>query len=94
MGKKRRVFSSKFKSKVALEAIKSHETLNELSVKHSLHGNQISSWKRHLELKASELFDNQRGKKKQEEEELIDKLYREIGRLQVENAWLKKNLNP
>lgn len=93
MGKKRRTFSSKFKSKVAIEAIKSHETLNELSIKHSLHGNQISSWKRHLEKNASELFDNQRGRKKQEDEELIDQLYREIGKLQVENAWLKKNLN-
>ncbi len=94
MGKRRRTFSSKFKSKVALEAIKSHETLNELSVKHSLHGNQISSWKRHLEENAPELFENNRGKKKKEDEELIDQLYREIGRLQVENAWLKKNLNP
>ena len=94
MGKKRRTFSSKFKSKIALEAIKSHETLQELSSKHSLHGNQISSWKRHLEENASALFDNKRGRKKEEEEELLERLYNQIGRLQVENAWLKKKLEP
>ena len=43
MGKNRRNFSPEFKSKIALEAIKSHETISELSTKHDLHGNQISS---------------------------------------------------
>lgn len=93
MGKKRRNFSPEFKSKIALEAIKSYETISELSTKHDLHGNQISIWKRHLEENVSELFEVKRGRKTEEEAALIERLYGQIGKLQVELDWLKKNLS-
>ncbi|EJF54491.1 Transposase [Saprospira grandis DSM 2844] len=43
MRKKRRNFSSKFKTKVALEALKDQLTLAELATKYELHANQISA---------------------------------------------------
>ena len=41
--KTRRRFSSEFKAKVALEAIKGHETVAELATRHGLHPTQIAS---------------------------------------------------
>ena len=42
----RRRFSAEFKAKVALKAIKGHETVAELATKHELHPTQIAAWKR------------------------------------------------
>ena len=41
----RRKFTSKFKTKVVLEALKERSTVQELAKKHTLHPNQISKWK-------------------------------------------------
>ena len=75
-----------------MEAAKEQQSLSELSAKHEVHANMISTWKRVLIERAEELFDNKRGRKSQEEAELIDRLYRQIGQLQVELDWLKKKL--
>jgi transposase len=42
----RRRFSAEFKAKVALEAIKGHQTVAELATKYELHPTQIAAWKR------------------------------------------------
>ena len=41
-------FGSKFKAKVALEAIKGAKTLNEFSNIYVVHQNQISKWKKKM----------------------------------------------
>jgi len=43
---KRRKFTSKFKTKVVLEALKERQSLAELAQKYQLHPNQISTWKK------------------------------------------------
>ena len=45
MKKSRRKFSSKFKTKVVLEALKERETIQQLASRYELHPNQISIWK-------------------------------------------------
>lgn len=55
MGRTRRKFSSAFKAKVALEALKERKTLSELSKEFELHPNQISQWKKEF-LAASSSF--------------------------------------
>jgi transposase len=42
---KRRSFTAEFKAKVAIEAIKEQQTLQDLAHKHGLHPNQLPSWK-------------------------------------------------
>ena len=92
MKRKRRVFSSEFKLKVILAALKERESLSQLSQKFDLHPNQISKWKNDfldnakIYLKASN--EKQDTKKKED----IEKLYSKIGMLQVENDFLKKKL--
>ena len=87
--KSRRKFTSTFKSKVAIEALKERQTLNELAKRFEVHPNQISQWKRDFFENASKAFE---GKSEQSNTEDIDKLYRKIGELEMENDYLKKNL--
>jgi len=42
----RRKFTSKFKTKVVLESLKEHQSVNELAQKYELSPSQISKWKR------------------------------------------------
>ena len=53
----RRVFSSEFKAKVALAAVREDKTLAELSQQFELHPNQITEWRRQLLDKAADVFD-------------------------------------
>ena len=93
MRSKRRVYSAKFKNQVAMEAIKERQTLRQLAEKHQLHANQISTWKQTIIQNSQELFDKKRGRKSKKEEELIARLYQQIGELQVELTWLKKKVS-
>ncbi len=80
---KRKKISADFKAKVALEALKEQQTLQELAQKYEVHPNQISAWKQEFIKNASDVFT--KGKKKNTEAVESTKLYEEIGRLKVEN---------
>ena len=91
MSTERRKFSSSFKAKIAIEALREQQTLSELSVKHELHPNQITDWKKQLMSGSEQIFSNGKplqDKAKHEKER--DELYKQIGQLKVENDWLKK----
>lgn len=86
----RRHFSAEFKAKLALEALKGQQTINEIASLHSVHPSQIVSWKRQLLAEAPDLFADKRIKQDQEQQDLTDRLYQKIGQLKVELDWLKK----
>jgi transposase-like protein len=92
MNGKRRAHSDKFKAKVAIEAIKGIKTLSELATEYKIHPNQISSWKKQLQMNAEELFTRGKKSKAKSEEELTAPLYEEIGRLKMDIKWLEKKL--
>ena len=87
----RRKFSKEFKSKVVLEALKERETLEGLSKKYELQPTQISLWKTQSMRNFSNLFSKDNEKDKEEDVE-IQQLYAQIGKLQVQNEFLKKKL--
>ena len=89
----RRKFSSKFKTKVVLSALKERESLTDLAQKYQLHPQQISTWKREFIEGAESLFDKGKSSKKSEGEQERDRLLQTIGQLKVENDFLKKNLS-
>lgn len=91
MKKTRRKFTSEFKSKVALEALKERYSLSELAERFELHPNQISQWKQEFLEKSKDVFDKKANKAEEKEVDL-DKLYAKIGKLEVERDFLKKNL--
>ena len=91
--KKRRSFDDKFKGKVALHAIREQQTLNQIASQYEVHPNQVSDWKKTLVQNAHQLFASSKAKGKKEDKEkaeLIDSLYKEVGRLQMELQWLQK----
>lgn len=92
MVRKRKIFSAEFKAKVALAAIQGMKTISELAQEFEVHPNQIGQWKKNLVANSSQLFDNNRGPKPEDQTELIDKLNRQIEKLQEENGWQKKSL--
>ena len=42
----RRRFTADFKAKVALEALRGDKSIQEISTRHKVHPNQVSTWKR------------------------------------------------
>lgn len=91
MKRTRRKFSNEFKAKVAIEALKERQTLSELAKTFEIHPNQISQWKREFMENADKAFGNG-GKEKDSSEADQEKLYSKIGKLEVENDFLKKSL--
>jgi transposase len=91
--KNRRKFSADFKTKVVLEALKEHNTMEELARKYELHPNQIHAWKKEFLSKASSVFSSESAKEDtKHQEEVMEKLYAQIGQQKVEIDWLKKKL--
>ena len=84
------MFTSGFKAKVALEAIKGNKTINELASEFEVHTTQIQSWKKQLLDGSKAIFNNKTGKEKEALIEDRERLYTQVGRLSVELEWLKK----
>lgn len=87
----RRKFTTKFKTKVVLEALKERQSLTALAQKYELHVQQISNWKRDFLNQAESVFERGKSKRSAAEEEK-DRLLRAIGELKMENDFLKEVL--
>jgi len=58
MKRSRRNHSSKFKAKIALEALRGESTLSVLGSRHGVHATQIATWRKQLLEHAGEVFEN------------------------------------
>jgi transposase len=83
-------YSSDFKAKVALEAIKGQKTLNEISSEYGVHTTQITQWKKQVLDELPQIFGRPAAERAKNEEALIASLYQQIGQLKVEVDFLKK----
>lgn len=88
----RRKYTSKFKTKVVLEALKEKSTLAELAQRYEVHPQQISNWRREFLANADQVFDKGKKSKKSEAEEKEDQLLKVIGQQKVEIDFLKNAL--
>ena len=89
---KRRQYTSSFKAKVALDALKGDKTMAELSQKYSIHQNLIQNWKRRLVNSASDIFTGPEKKRLNQGKEIKD-LHEKIGQLTMEKDFLLKVLD-
>lgn len=88
----RKKHSTEFKAKVALVAIKGEQTIQEIAQKYEVHPNQITQWKKHLLDNATSAFEkaDRKTSDEKESERKEEKLFSQIGKLKVENDFLKK----
>jgi transposase len=88
----RRIHPPVFKAKVALEALKEQKTIAELSSMYGIHTTQITKWK-HQALNILTLgFETGHKQREKDDHDLVQELYRQIGRLKVEADFLKKKM--
>ncbi len=92
MGNTRRKFSSEFKTKVVLEALKERQTLSELASLFGVHPQQITNWKKEFLEKSTQIFELKSSGKSPDEDQDKEKefLYAQIGQQKVEIEFLKK----
>jgi transposase-like protein len=81
-----------FKARVAIEAIKEEKTISQLASLYEVHPTQIKQWKTLVLSNLENIFQDKRKSANQDRDDLIDRLYRQIGKLQVEIDWLKKKI--
>jgi transposase len=88
--KKRKNYTSGFKTKVVLEALQERETIQEIGKKYEVHPNQISTWKSQFLSGASSVFE--KGIVKNDDEKEKVELFKKVGQLQMQIDFLKKVL--
>lgn len=93
MAIKKRRFSALEKLKVAMEAIKGELTIAEISSKYGVHSTQISKWKKQAQEYLQSGFANRLETSTDYYEKQQAELYQQIGKLKVENDFLKKKCN-
>lgn len=89
---KRQQFSTSFKSKVALEAIKGHRTVNEIASEFEVHPTQVNAWKKQALEGLGGVFKVKAVQADKAALKEKDKLYQKVGQLQIEVDWLKKKM--
>ena len=89
---RRRRFTSDFKAKVSLEALRGDKTIQEIAVKHKVHPNQVSTWKRQAMDGLGAVFSNGADKARVEHDVEVHDLHAKIGQLTVERDFLAKGL--
>jgi putative transposase len=90
MSIQRKQYSAELKTRVALEAIKGHKTVNEIASEYGVHPTQIANWKKQALEGLPDVFSVTRSDQKKSEEDLIASLYQEIGHLKMQVDWLEK----
>jgi transposase len=89
--KKRRKYTSEFKSKVALEALREQQPIHEIAKRYQIHPTQVTEWKKALLGNASSVFESTSSRHDEAFKQKLkeDRLYKQIGQLQVEVDFLK-----
>ena len=91
MKAKRRRHEPEFKARVALEALKGIQTIQQIAKDFDIHPMQVTEWKKAMTVGASGVFGPGRAKAETEDfERQRDELHAKIGQLTVEVDFLRK----
>jgi putative transposase len=89
----RKQYSAKQKAQIVLEILKEERPIAQIASQYGIHPNQLYKWKAQALEGLPELFeDSRKGNKdlKAAHERQVEELYAQIGRLNIQLAWLKK----
>jgi transposase len=88
--RKRGDVSSKSKATAALEAVKAHEPISVIARRYKVHPIQVGKWRKRLLQDMHRIFEDGPTADAAAHEREVQELYGQIGRLKVENDFLKK----
>ena len=83
------------KLQIVLEAEKEERHISEIASEYGVHHTAIRRWKKELLNSADKVFNTSKqekeaAKEKKQQEETIENLYNQVGRLTTQLDWLKK----
>ncbi len=88
----RRRFTAEFKARVALDALRGDQTIQEIAAKRKVHPNQVSTWKRQAMDGLGAIFSNDLDRDRRDHEIEVRDLHAKIGELTVERDFLARGL--
>lgn len=88
--RKRGDVSSRIKAMATLEAIKAHEPIGAIARRYKAHPIQVGKWRKQLVGEMHRVFEDEPDADAVAKERENQELYEQIGRLKVENDFLKK----
>ena len=93
MGMKK-TYTPEFKAQVVREILSEQKTMAEIASEYGVHPVQLSQWKKAaLENLAAVFVDDRKAAKQQRlQEQKMDQLYSQVGKLTTQLEWLKKKI--
>lgn len=88
----KRAFTPVFKAKVAIELIRERDTMAAICSRHSIHPTQAGKWKEQALKGLESIFIKTPDTALKQKDELIEQLYKQVGRQNVELEWIKKKV--
>lgn len=92
MGKTRRLHTKTLKTNVVLDTLTGKLTMPQVCSKYEIHESQVRRWTEIVMAGIPELFADRAGDALREKDELIERLYSEVGQMKVELDWSKKKM--
>jgi len=91
-------YTPEFKAQVVKEILREEKTMAQIASEYGVHPVQLSQWKKTALENLASLFVDERkaAKQQQAQEQKIERLYAEVGKLTTQLEWIKKKsgLNP
>lgn len=92
MGVQRRQHTPTFKKQVVLEILKGEKTRSEICSQFGIHPTLADKWKTLVITDMDKLFTGGMDLDRKRDKELIEELYKQVGKLQTQLEWLKKKM--
>ncbi len=90
MANVRKRYSAEEKAKIVLEILKGDLTQQQIIAKYGVHSTQLHNWKKQAIEGIVSGFSGKQERQTQNQNQLVDELYQQIGKLKMELDWLKK----
>lgn len=78
------------KASIVIELLREQETIAQIASKYEVNPKTLYGWKKEFLENAPKIFGSENSKRDVDKEKEIERLYQQIGQLQVEVNWMKK----
>jgi len=91
----RKEYTPEYKAKIVVELLREEHTISEIAAREQINVKQLYNWRNEFLKNAPKLFaesklEKEAAKRVREQEAREEQLLAKVGRLTVENEWLKK----